>query len=238
MLQGSTCFGAMERSESTAWNSLVDRSFGEDWLVNLENLESFFGSRVLLAWEKMLKCCKKRKVSNTFQHFPILHLFQQCQTGRCHGSCLPGYGQLTQAYKIPHIDPRLAGLQYPRGLGTVDFDRSIQDDKGWLGPGAAAQGRLPCVCFFGIFWGFYRLDGVDWCKRTDVCCCRNGRLWRTVVSSEKQKIVFADFSLFNPTMFSRLIHFHIVRSNSVCEQQQQNLCLMISPLEEQWLGHQ
>lgn len=66
----------------------------------------------------------------------------------------------------------------------------------------------------------------------------NRRLLRTVVSSEKQKIVFADFSLFNPTIFSRLIHFHIVRSNSVCKQQQQNLSLMISPLEEQWLGQQ
>ena len=229
MLQGSTCFGAMERSESTAWNSLVDRSFGEDWRVNLENLESFFGERVLLAWEKMLKCCKKKMVSNTFQ--------RSVSSPRSTMSDWKMSWKLRPRRTKFHKSTPAAGLQYPRGLGTVDFDRSIQDDKGVV-KRAAAQRRMPCV-----FFGF--TDCMVWigAKEQMLLAFHNGRLWRTgsaslVASSEKQKVVFADFSLFNPTMFSRLIHVHIVRSNSVCKQHQQNLCLMISPLEEQWLGHQ
>ena len=85
-----------------------------------------------------------------------------------------GMGSRPRLTKFHTSTRKSAGLQYPRGLGTVDFDRSIQDDKSTrVVRGSCSRKDALCV-FFGV------LQTV-WCglvqkNRCLLLAFHNGRL--------------------------------------------------------------
>ena len=112
-----------------------------------------------------------QKTEVCFQHFPTLCFFTSFNNVRLEDVMEAAFrrkGAADLGLQNSTNRTPAAGWQCPRGF-AVDFDRSIQDDKRWLG--VAAQRRMPFFLVLQIVW-----CGLVQKNRRLLLAFHNGRL--------------------------------------------------------------